>query len=549
MIELNLVQGSAEWHEHRNSGKYFNASDAPAMMGVSPYKTRQQLIKEYATGIRPEVDAHTQRLFDEGHRIEALALPVAENIIGEPLYPVVGVNGRLSASFDGLTMDQSIGYEHKTLNNELRSAIPMISTSETGKTLPAVYRIQMQQQCDVSGAERILFGATRWDGDQCIEERWCWYSSDPELSAQIAAGWLQFEKDVAAYAPEEVKPDVTAKPVESLPAVAVTVSGTLAIKSNLDAFGERLKGFVGGLVMQPSTDQEFADADAAVKALQNAEDMLKAAQANIIAQVSDVEALNRTIADLSNIARDARLSLSKSVEKRKEQIKVEIVQEGQRALAEHIATINSSFNLPYMPTVPADFAGAIKGRRTVDTTRNAMLDCLAKAKVDADLIAGRIRANLAVVNDLGGNHKHLFHDVAQIILKQTEDVTALVKSRIAEYVETEEKRIATEREEIARQERERIAREERAKIEAEERAKAAEKKQPAQTTNFDVSVTQSVPAPTPQKPVAVDKKTIDADDELIAVIAKHLKCSMGDAVKRIKSIDIQSAEYRHTNPF
>ena len=53
MITHNLVQGSSAWHAHRAT--HDNASDAPAMMGCSSYKTRDQLIAELATGITPEV--------------------------------------------------------------------------------------------------------------------------------------------------------------------------------------------------------------------------------------------------------------------------------------------------------------------------------------------------------------------------------------------------------------------------------------------------------------------------------------------------------------
>lgn len=50
----NLIQGSPEWLAYR--AKHFNASDAPAMMGCSPYKTRAQLLRELHTGIAPDVD-------------------------------------------------------------------------------------------------------------------------------------------------------------------------------------------------------------------------------------------------------------------------------------------------------------------------------------------------------------------------------------------------------------------------------------------------------------------------------------------------------------
>ena len=72
---VNLIQGSQEWHAHR--AQHFNASDAPAMMACSSYKTRAELIKELATGIGQEVDAATQRRFDAGHQFEALARPLA----------------------------------------------------------------------------------------------------------------------------------------------------------------------------------------------------------------------------------------------------------------------------------------------------------------------------------------------------------------------------------------------------------------------------------------------------------------------------------------
>ena len=76
MIELNVTQGSPEWLAAR--AKCFTASEAPAMMGVSSYKTRTQLLHELHTGIPLEVDAFTQRIFDDGHRFEALARPLAE---------------------------------------------------------------------------------------------------------------------------------------------------------------------------------------------------------------------------------------------------------------------------------------------------------------------------------------------------------------------------------------------------------------------------------------------------------------------------------------
>jgi len=140
---VSVTQGLSDWHQHRTA--HYNASEAAAMLGVSPHKTRDELLREKATGLVPEVDATTQQRFDQGHHFEALARPVAENIIGEDLYPCVGVleNTKLSASFDGLTMDEATVWEHKTINNELRAAIP---DGDSWQALPLHYRAQLEQQ-------------------------------------------------------------------------------------------------------------------------------------------------------------------------------------------------------------------------------------------------------------------------------------------------------------------------------------------------------------------------------------------------------------------
>jgi putative phage-type endonuclease len=201
MKTVDLIQGSPEWHAHRAT--HFNASDAPAMMGVSTYQTRTQLMTRLKTGITADVDEGTQRRFDDGHRFEALARPLAEAIIGEELYPVTASEGKYSASFDGLTLMGDVAFEHKTLNDDLRAAfeemdhLPLASQErEAAKSLHPMYRIQMEHQCMVSGADRVLFMATKWDGDELVAEHHCWYFADLALRGQIVAGWEQLAKDL-----------------------------------------------------------------------------------------------------------------------------------------------------------------------------------------------------------------------------------------------------------------------------------------------------------------------------------------------------------------
>lgn len=446
---VNLVQGTPEWHAHR--AKHFNASDAPAMMGCSSYKTRSELVKELATGLGQEVDASTQRRFDDGHRFEALARPLAEEIIGEDLSPCVGVNGKFSASFDGLTFMHNEAFEHKTLNKALREA--MVEGC-TGEDLPMQYRVQMEQQAMVSGCERILFMASEWTGDgQLIEARHCWYYPDPELRAQIIAGWEQLEKDVAAYDPTAERPaPAVAAPMESLPAVVVQVNGALTVGGNLDAFGAALRAFIERIPKKPSTDQEFADAEAATKALKKAEEALAAAEDGALAQISDVEVMRRTVADLKNLARTTRLATEKLVAAEKEARRTAIVTGAQTQLDQHVQALNQRLGANWLPRMAGGFGEAIKGKKSLANMEDAVAVALTNAKHEANQLADRLEANRKHLIQEDGDWIALFADFATVGAKAAEDFQALAALRINQHKQAEAQRLEAERERIRAEE-------------------------------------------------------------------------------------------------
>ena len=436
-----LIQGSREWHVHR--AQHRNASDAPAMMGVSPHKTRSELLAEVATGITAEVGANTQRLFDDGHRTEALARPIAEQLIGEELYPVVGTNDQLSASFDGLTMLETQAFECKRLNARLRDAM---HPGCTGASLPIDYQVQMEQQCMVADTcKRVLFVAAEFDrnGD-LVEERHRWYTPNPDLAARIVAGWAQFEADLSAYvAPPAANPKPIGRTPETLPALHVEVTG-MVTASNLDAFKEHAMAVFDAISRELTTDQHFADAADTVKWCADVEDRLDAAKQHALSQTESIDALFRTIDDVKAEARCVRLELAKLVEARKVAIRSEIVAEGIKDMTAHMAALVVRLGKPYMPAVPVDFGAAIKGKRTVDSLRDAVSTALASAKIEANAIADRIQMNLKAFDELDADPL-LFPDSAQLVIKAADDFRAVVTTRIAAQKAKEDARLEAER--------------------------------------------------------------------------------------------------------
>lgn len=445
MITHNLIQGSVEWLAYR--AKHFNASDAPAMLGCSAYKSRSELIAELASGLVVEVDAGTQRRFDDGHRFEALARPVAEGIIGEDLYPVVGSEGVYSASFDGLTLGEDIGFEHKSLNDELRAVFADIDTmnpehreTSAGALLPKMYRVQMEQQCMVSGAGRILFMASKWNGEELAESHHCWYLPDAALRAEIIAGWALLETEVAAYVPAAAVEKLVSNSFETLPAIAVQIKGEV-VASNMPAFKERLAAYIAGINMNLATDQDFVNADAAVKNCAATEKRIAATKEQVLGQVASIDEVIRALDDADSQLSKIRIHLEKEIKAKKDLLKAGILAKAQQALKDHVATLEKEIAPITLVYQSRDFAGAMKGLRTLATLQNAADTELAAGKITVDALASGIRARQAWFKVEAAEYLSLFADLQTLIQKPDDDFKLIVTTRIATQKAADEKRI------------------------------------------------------------------------------------------------------------
>ncbi|WP_419178520.1 hypothetical protein [Pseudomonas syringae] len=129
-----------------------------------------------------------------------------------------------------------------------------------------------------------------------------------------------------------------------------------------------------------------------------------------------------------------------------------------------------------LPEIPADFTGAIKGKKTVASLRDAADSELARAKIEASQIGDGIRANLESLRSLAVGHAFLFNDAQQIVLKNNDDLVALIKVRINEHKQAEEAKELAQRERIRAEETAKLAAAAAAAAEAERVAEAEKAK-------------------------------------------------------------------------
>jgi len=449
IILTNTPQGSPAWHAVRL--QHFCASEASQMLGVSKYGTRTALLQLKKTGVSPEVDAATQRRFDAGHESEAAAIEIAEDIIGEVLFPVVAtaeIEGMpMLASFDGLTFDHSIVWENKLWNQKLVAAV------ESGELEPH-YWVQLEHQLLVSQAEKALFTVS--DGTE-ENTRSLWYESVPERRAKLIAGWRQFAIDLAAYIPTEAAAPVVAAPQLGLPAVSIVVNGSIALVDNLDKFGQALKAYVERINKKPETDEDFATLEATVKTLKTAEEALDAAESGALAQTDSIDTMRKTVALYRETARSNRLLIEKLVKSEKESRRTAIISEAAAELHTHIRKCNDRIGKPYMPSIPGDFAGVVKGLKSLDSMKDKVSTELARCKISANEWADQIQLNLGT--DGLEEYSGLFADIATLCLKAPEDFKNTVTTRITAHKAKEAARLEAEREKIRAEEQAKAQRE------------------------------------------------------------------------------------------
>ncbi|MFZ2306795.1 MAG: YqaJ viral recombinase family protein [Rhodoferax sp.] len=449
----SLLQGSPEWVAFRFQMR--GASEAAAMLGLSSKMTRTELLHLKHTGNAKEFSDYVQeRILDEGHRVEALARPIIAARIGQKLYPVTCSDGKQSASCDGLTMLEDIGWENKQWNQALAESV-------AAGELPEEYMPQCQQILKVTGAEKVIFSVS--DGTEA-NTLTMEVLPDPEWFDRIDKGWAQFEIDLANYVPRvaEVKP--VGKTPETLPALLVEVTG-MVTNSNLEQYKEHALAVFAGINRELKTDQHFADAEKIVKWCGDVESRLEQVKEHALGQTQSIDTLFKTIDDIKAKARETRLELNKLVDKRKGEVKDEMVLGGKRAYETHLASLKEETGGLWVPIPQPDFAGAIKGKRSLDVMQDAVDTMLSVYKVAANDAAANIRANLAALKADGDGFEFLFNDRAVLIGKSLDDLKLLIKSRITDH------KAAKEREEEAT--RERIRAEEQAKAEKDAREKLA----------------------------------------------------------------------------
>lgn len=417
-----LTQGTQEWLDFRAT--HLGASEAAAMLGLSDYMKRSELIELKATGKEKEHSSFTLSVFENGHKVEALAREMIESEINDELYQVTLSKDKLSASCDGLTLSGKIAFEHKQYNKTLADYI------RTNRTVPDTHMPQCQQILHVTGADKLIFVCS--DGTKENWEEVDIYP-DQEWIQLIISGWQHFEEDLKNYTQKIEKDKPMPEAIMQLPSLLIQLRGEVT-QTNLPDFKLAAESFIANIKTDLQTDEDFANAEETVKFCDETERKLDAAKSAALAQTASIDEVMRTIDFIKEAIRSKRLTLEKLVKTQKDVIKKKIIDDGYQICADYGIKINPEFvgldfiALTHNYVQRNKFELACKNKRTLSSLQNAVDAEVIAIKTSLDALASTVKKNLAQLPaDLS-----VFRDLQQIITKQPEDFKLLVDYRLEE---------------------------------------------------------------------------------------------------------------------
>lgn len=166
-----------DWLKWRQGG--IGSSDAPIIMGVSRFKTIDQLLGE-KTGTLPKDEAN-QFIKDRGNRIEPLVRKLYEEDMGMSFSPISVYNNELPhliASLDGMDDNSNLIIEIKLMttaglgkrNIETEGYKKWLKAKDEG-VIPVDYYPQLQHQLSVTGLPACIFiGLRETRGAEIVKE-------------------------------------------------------------------------------------------------------------------------------------------------------------------------------------------------------------------------------------------------------------------------------------------------------------------------------------------------------------------------------------------
>jgi putative phage-type endonuclease len=189
-MDNSLIQGTPEWLDMRRN--FIGASDAPIIMGVSPYSTPYKLWED-KLGISPPIKENVA--MKRGNELEPIARALLEEQFSMQITPKVvhcKDNSFMMCSLDGLSDDGKTAFEIKYASKDKHEL------AKDGE-IPELYYPQLQHQLACTGLDSIWYCS--FNGDEIVNVE---VDRDDSYIDDMLAKEAKFWECVKTFTPPEL---------------------------------------------------------------------------------------------------------------------------------------------------------------------------------------------------------------------------------------------------------------------------------------------------------------------------------------------------------
>ena len=205
--------------------------------------------------------------------------------------------------------------------------------------------------------------------------------------------------------------------------------------SNFDEWKRDLISQIQDLNKQLVTDSDFDAATKQVKSFKAAENALKKAKQSAINQASEIQQLFAAIDEVSEEARQARLSLERQITTRKQEIKQLFILSGIEEIEHVIDSQIDEFKYCDLSQFldQGRFETAVRGKAGIKGLEAGIEQAASIIRAEIAEKAIQIRNNKARLDSLAEGYKILFQDYPQLICLPEEQLAQEIDKRIARF--------------------------------------------------------------------------------------------------------------------
>lgn len=210
----------------------------------------------------------------------------------------------------------------------------------------------------------------------------------------------------------------------------IKINGAVS-SSNFEEFESSVMEKVQSINTDLQTDDDFAEAEGAIKVFKSTEINIAQAKQDGINQTKDISDLFTMMDKLSDKIRTTRLKLEKDVKQEKERRKNEVFENGVSIV---ISAASDSTVPPHAFTVDREaIKKAIHGKKSIEKMRAAVQEEVDRQIQNLKNLQEIVNTNTAEIEKAETEFPGLFPDKTNLVAQQPEIITATIKSRIDSF--------------------------------------------------------------------------------------------------------------------